>query len=94
MAKSNVKPLGENILVSPEKPEKKTDAGIFLPDSSSPERPQQGKVVAVGDSEKIKVRKGQTVIYTRYGGSEVKIDGEEYLIVGIKDVLAVVEKDK
>ncbi len=94
MTKSIVKPLGENILVSPEKPEKKTDAGIFLPDSSSPERPQQGKVVAVGDSEKIKVKKGQTVIYTRYGGAEVKIDGEEYLIVGVKDVLAVVEKGK
>lgn len=92
--KSTVKPLGENILVSPEKPEKKTDAGIFLPDSSSTERPQQGKVVAVGDSEKIKVRKGQTVIYTRYGGAEVRIDGEEYLIVGTKDVLAVVEKSK
>lgn len=94
MTKSTVKPLGENILVSPEKPEKKTDAGIFLPDSSSPERPQQGKIVAVGDSEKIKVKKGQTVIYTRYGGAEVKVDGEEYLIVGVKDVLAIVEKGK
>lgn len=94
MPKTTVKPLGENILVSPEKPEKKTDAGIFLPDTSSPERPQQGKVVATGDSDKIKVKKGQTVIYTRYGGAEVKIDGEEYLIVGVKDVLAVVEKGK
>lgn len=94
MPKTSVKPLGENILVSPEKPEKKTDAGIFLPDTSSPERPQQGKVVAIGDSDKIRVKKGQTVIYTRYGGAEVKIDGEEYLIVGVKDVLAVVEKGK
>lgn len=94
MMKSTVKPLGDNILVSPEKPEKKTDAGIFLPDSSSAERPQQGKVVAVGDGEKIKVKKGQTVIYTRYGGAEVRIDGEEYLIVSAKDVLAVVEESK
>ncbi len=92
MPKTNVKPLGENILIRPEKAEKKTDAGIYLPDNASEERPQQGKVVATGDSEKIKVKKGQTVIYTRYGGTEVKIDGEEHLIVSVKDVLAVVEK--
>jgi len=91
MAKTNVKPLGENVLISPEKPEKKTSAGIYLPESSSEERPQQGKVIAVGESEKIKVKKGQTVVYSRYGGSEVKIDGEDYLIVPSKDLLAVVE---
>lgn len=92
MIKPTIRPLGENILVSPEKPEKKTEAGIFLPESASGERPQQGKVVAVGESEKIKVKKGQTVIYTRYGGAEIKLEGEEYLIVGVKDVLAVIER--
>ncbi|MEI6650504.1 MAG: co-chaperone GroES [Candidatus Moraniibacteriota bacterium] len=92
MSKTNVRPLGENILIAPEKAEKKTSAGIYLPENASEERPQQGKVVAVGESEKIKVKKGQTVIYTRYGGTEVKIDGEEYLLVTVKDVLAVVEK--
>jgi len=92
MPKTNVKPLGENILVAPEKPEKKTSAGIYLPENVAEERPQQGKVIAVGDSEKIKVKKGQTVIYNRYGGAEVKIDGEEFLIVAFKDLLAVVEK--
>ena len=91
MSKTIVKPLGENILVSPEKPEKKTDAGIFLPDTSSPERPQQGKVVATGDSDKIKVKKGQTVIYTRYGGAEVKIDGEELLIMNESDIMGIIE---
>jgi chaperonin GroES len=90
--KSNVKPLGENVLVAPEKPEKKTSAGIYLPENASEERPQQGKVVAVGESDKIKVKKGQTVIYTRYGGAEVKIDGEEYVIVSVKELLAVIEK--
>lgn len=90
MSKTNVTPLGENILVSPEKAEKKTSAGIYLPETASEERPQQGKVIAVGDSEKIKVKKGQVVIYNRYGGTEVKIDGEEFLIVTVKDVLAVV----
>lgn len=92
MRKTNVRPLGENILVAPEKAEKKTAAGIYLPENASEERPQQGKVVAVGESEKVKVKKGQVVIYNRYGGTEVKIDGEEYLIVSVKDVLAVVEK--
>lgn len=92
MSKTNVRPLGENILVSPEKAEKKTTAGIYLPETANEERPQQGKVIAVGESEKIKVKKGQTVIYNRYGGTEVKIDGVEYLIVSVKDVLAVVEK--
>ncbi|NTW30636.1 MAG: co-chaperone GroES [Candidatus Moranbacteria bacterium] len=92
MSKSNVRPLGENVLVSPEKPEKKTSAGIYLPDNASEERPQQGKVIAVGDSDKIKVKKGQTVIYTRYGGAEIKVDGEDYVIVSMKELLAIVEK--
>lgn len=91
MIKPTIRPLGENILVSPEKPEKKTEAGIFLPESASGERPQQGRVVAIGESDKIKVKKGQTVIYTRYGGAEIKVGNEEYLIVGVKDVLAVIE---
>jgi chaperonin GroES len=92
MSKSNVKPLGENVLVSPEKPEKKTAAGIYLPDNAAEERPQQGKVIAIGDSDKIKVRKGQTVIYTRYGGAEIKVDGEDLVIVSMKELLAIVEK--
>ncbi len=88
--KTNVTPLGENILVAPEKADKRTSAGIYLPETASEERPQQGKVIAIGGSEKIKVKKGQTVIYNRYGGTEVKIDGEDFLIVSVKDVLAVV----
>lgn len=91
MKETSIKPLGKNILVLPQKPEKKTDAGIFLPDTASEERPQQGKVIAVGESDKIQVKSGQTVIYTRYGGTEVKIDGVEYLIVKNDDVLAVIE---
>lgn len=91
MAKVNIKPLGENLLVSPEKPEQKTSGGLYLPETASQERPQQGKVVAVGDSDKIKVKRGQHVIFNRYGGTEVKIDGEEYLIANYKDILAVIE---
>jgi chaperonin GroES len=86
-----IKPLGKNILVLPQKAEKKTGTGIYLPDTASEERPQQGKVIAVGESDKILVKAGQIVIYTRYGGTEVKADGEEYLIVKNDDILAVLE---
>lgn len=91
MKKTNVKPLGENVLVFPEKPEQKTSAGIYLPETASQERPQQGKVIAVGDSDKIKVKKGQHVIFNRYGGTEIKIDGEEYLVTSYKDILAIID---
>ncbi len=90
METPHIKPLGKNILVLPQKAEKKTDTGIFLPDTATEERPQQGKVIAIGESDKILVKAGQTVIYTRYGGTEVKIDGEDYLIVKNEDVLAVI----
>jgi chaperonin GroES len=90
MKKMNVKPLGENILIYPEKPEQKTSAGIYLPDTASQERSQIGKVMAVGESEKIKVKTGQKVVFKRYGGEELKIDGEEYMIANYKDVLAIV----
>jgi chaperonin GroES len=86
----NVKPLGKNVLVLPQKAEKKTGTGIFLPDTATEERPQQGKVVAVGESDKILVKVGQTVIYTRYGGTEIKIDDKDYLIVKNEDVLAII----
>ena len=90
MKKTNVKPLGENVLVHLEKPEQKTAAGIYLPDTASQERSQLGVVIAAGESDKIKVKKGQKVIFRRYGGEEVKIDGEEYLITSYKDILAVI----
>lgn len=91
---TNIKPLGENVLIMIEKAEekKKTDSGIFLPESASKEKPQIGKVVAVGESEKIKVKKNQKVIYSKYSGTEVSVDGEEMLIVKNEDILAIVEK--
>lgn len=91
MKKTTVKPLGENVLVHPEKPEQKTSAGIYLPDTASQERSQLGQVIAIGESDKIKVKAGQKVIFRRYGGEEVKIDGEEYLVASYKDILAVVQ---
>lgn len=91
MKKINIKPLGENILVQLEKPEQKTEAGIFLPETSSSERSQFGKVVAVGESDKIKVKGGQKVIFRLYGGEEVTVLGEKYLLTNYKDILAIVE---
>lgn len=90
MSKINVKPLGENVLIQPEKPEQKTSAGIYLPDTASQERSQLGSVVAIGESDKIKVKTGQKVIFRRYGGEEIKLDSKEYLITSYKDILAIV----
>lgn len=91
MKEIKVKPLADNVLIKPEKADKKTESGIFLPESASEERPQQGKVVEIGEDKNIKIKKNQKVIFKRYSGTEVKIDGEEYLIVKNEDILAVVE---
>lgn len=92
----NIKPLKDNIVIAPEKlaEKNKTETGIYLPESAVNEndRPQIGKVVAVGDSKKIIVKKGEKVIYSRYAGTEVLVDGETYLIVKNDDVLAVIAK--
>lgn len=86
----NIQPIGENILVKPIKCDKKTKSGIVLPDTANAEKPQEGKVMAIGDSEKIKVKRGQKVIFAKYSGSEIKVDEEEYLIVKAEDILAIV----
>jgi chaperonin GroES len=91
MKNISIKPLRNQVLIQPEKAEQKTATGIALPESASAERPQQGVVIAIGTSEKISVKVGQRVIYTRYGGTEIKHDGQEYLLVANKDLLAVIE---
>ena len=91
MKKVNIAPLGENVWVSIEKPEKKTDSGIYLPENASEDRSsKQGKVIAIGESDKIKVKPGQQIIYTRYGGTDIKVSGAEYAIVKNEDILAVI----
>lgn len=90
MAKSiGVEPLGEYVLIEPMKVQSKTAAGIVLPDTSE-EKPQEGKVMAIGPDKKIKVKPGQKVIYSKYSGSEFKVKDVEYLLVKNEDVLAVV----
>ena len=91
MEKTNVKPLGENVLIQPQGAKKKTAQGIYLPETSSGETSQEGKVIATGDSKDIKVKKGQTVIFRRYSGTDLKIDDKKYIILKNEDILAIVE---
>ena len=86
-----VKPLADRVMVKLEKNEAVTAGGIFIPDTAQ-EKTQQGVVVAVGDdTEVIKVKAGQKVMYDKYAGTQIKIDGEEHLILKMADIIAVVE---
>lgn len=91
MAKMRVKPLGENVLIRLESKEKKTASGLYLPENASGERGQQGAVVAIGSDKEIRVKKGDTVIFKRYGTSEeLRIDGVDHILLASKDILAIV----
>jgi chaperonin GroES len=86
-----VKPLADRVLVKTEKTESKTASGIIIPDTAQ-EKTQIAVVVAVGDdTEKIKVKAGERVMYDKYSGTAVKIDGEDHLILKAADVIAVIE---
>jgi chaperonin GroES len=95
---AKLRPLGGNILVKRVEAETKTKSGIVLPDSAK-EKPKRGKVLAIGDGNRLDngekapfiVKKGDEVLFTSYAGTEIKIDGEEVLIMSEDDVLAVVE---
>src|SRR4030065_2786795 len=95
-----LRPLGDRVIVKPSEGEEKTPSGLVIPDTAK-EKPQEGKVVAVGpgryeDGKKVPmdVKEGDTIIYSKYGGTEVKIKGEETLILSERDILAVVVKKK
>ena len=86
-----IQPLSDRVLVEPQEAETKTSSGIYIPDSAK-EKPQQGTVVAVGKGKKdheMTVKVGDTVLYGKYSGSELKLDGKDYLIMREDDVLAV-----
>jgi len=85
----NIKPLGERIIVKPLKQKEKTEGGIFLPETASKEKPQQGNVIAVGPDFK-GVKKGDKVLFAKYAGTEIEIKDEEYLVLGEDDVLAII----
>ena len=86
-----VKPLGDRVMVKLEKKEAKTTGGIIIPDTAQ-EKTQQGVVVEIGDDkEVIKVQAGQRVMYDKYAGTQIKINGEEHLILKMSDIIAIVE---
>ncbi|MDO4686228.1 MAG: co-chaperone GroES [Corynebacterium sp.] len=99
MAKVNIKPLEDKILVQIIEAETVTASGLHLPDSAK-EKPQEATVIAVGpgrfdedgDRVPMDVKEGDVVIFSKYGGTEIKYGGEEYLILSQRDVLAVIEK--
>jgi chaperonin GroES len=92
MKKTTIQPLGVHVLVEFEKKEQKTDSGIYLPETASQEKPQQGIVVAVGESDKIVVKKGQKVIFRPFSGIEIESDGREFVMVKSEDIVAVIEE--
>lgn len=98
MAKPKIKPINDKVLVKRLEAESRTKGGIILPDNAK-EKPKEGTVVAVGTGKALKdgtrsmfqVAKGDRVIFSSYAGTEIKVSGEEYLILGEEDILAVVE---
>ncbi len=96
--KAKIKPLGERVLVKRLEPEEKTAGGIVLPDTAK-EKPRQGKVIELGEGKllgsgervKISLKKGDKVIFTSYAGTEVNVEGEEYLLMSQDEILAVIE---
>ncbi|EXF26236.1 molecular chaperone GroES [Nesterenkonia sp. AN1] len=95
----SIKPLEDRIVVRPLEAEQTTASGLVIPDTAK-EKPQEGKVIAVGPGrfdEKgkripVDVSEGDVVIYSKFGGTEVKVSGEEYLVLNARDVLAIIEK--
>ncbi|MEQ8926020.1 MULTISPECIES: co-chaperone GroES [Fulvivirga] len=92
MSKVNIKPLADRVLVEAAAAEEKTASGIIIPDTAK-EKPQKGKVIAVGNGKKdepLTVKAGDSVLYGKYAGTEITVDGKEYLIMRESDIFAIV----
>ena len=95
----NIKPLGDRVLVKPVEVEEEIKGGIIIPDTAK-EKPQKGEIIAVGPGKldesgknmPMNVKVGDKVLYSKYGGTEVNIDDEEYLIMSESDIMAIIEK--
>ena len=97
----NIKPLGDRVVIETNREDKggKTKSGIYLPETVDKERPEQGKIVAAGPGKisdegkriPMSVKKGDVVLFTKYGPNEIKVDGKEYLIAREEDILAIIE---
>jgi chaperonin GroES len=91
MSKVNIKPLADRVLVQPAAAEEKTTSGLYIPDTAK-EKPQKGLVVAVGNGKKdepLTVKVGDTVLYGKYSGTELSVDGNDYLIMRESDIFAI-----
>ena len=94
-----IKPLSNNIIIEAIKEEEKTKGGILLPQTAEKDRPQQGKVVAVGPGKTnsqgkvipMSIKKGDTILFSKYGPHEIKVDNKDYLVLSQDDVLAIIE---
>ncbi len=92
MADVKIKPLADRVLIKPMEAEQKTASGIIIPDTAK-EKPQKGTIVAVGpgtSEEKMEVKPGDVVLYGKYAGTEITIDGIDYLIMKQSDILAAI----
>lgn len=95
-----IKPLADYVLIEPIKEEEKTKAGILLPQTAEKERPEQGKVIAIGPGKRdekgnlipVAVKVGQKVLFKKYGPDEIKVGEKEYLICKEEDILAIIEE--
>ena len=88
----NIKPLADIVLVEPKEAETKTASGLYIPDTAK-EKPQQGKIVAVGSGKKdepMELKVGDIVLYGKYSGTEINVDSKDYLMMRQSDVLAVI----
>ncbi len=93
-----IKPLGDRVLVKPLEPKEVKKGGIIIPDTAK-EKPQEGKVIEVGKGRMLEdgkivpleVKKGDRILYSKYGGTEIKLEGEEYLILKEEDILAIIK---
>jgi chaperonin GroES len=99
MAKFRIQPLGDRVIVKPEEVEERTKGGIILPDTAK-EKPIEGTIIAVGNGKhtddgkliEMTVKAGDKVLYGKYSGTEVSIDGEEYLIMRESDIFGIINK--
>lgn len=92
MSEMKIKPLADRVLVEPMEAEEKTASGIYIPDTAK-EKPQKGTVVALGPGTKdvtMEVKKGDVVLYGKYAGTEINIDGKDFLMMKQSDILAIV----
>ncbi|NQT49479.1 co-chaperone GroES [Candidatus Kuenenbacteria bacterium] len=94
-----LKPLNDNVIVKPTSKEEKTASGIILPDTVNKEKPEQGEVISVGPGKladnggrmPMSVKQGDKIIFTKYSPNEIKVDGQEYLVLKEDDILAIIE---